>query len=57
MAEKKTEEEVKIDTNKQEKLKEVLSTITARIPVANIEVKSNKLAYLLAHLKQQEVQQ
>ena len=42
---------------KQENLKEVLSTITARIPVANIEVKSNKLAYLLAHLKQQEVQQ
>ena len=42
---------------KQENLKEVLSTITARIPVANIEVKSNKLEYLLAHLKQQEVQQ
>lgn len=41
---------------KQENLKEVLSTITARIPVANIEVKSNKLEYLLAHLKQQEVQ-
>lgn len=42
---------------KQENLKEVLSTITARIPVANIEVKSNKLEYLLAHLTRQEVQQ
>ena len=42
---------------KQENLKEVLSTITARIPVANIEVNSNKLEYLLAHLTRQEVQQ
>ena len=41
---------------KQANLKEVLSTITARIPVANIEVKSNKLEYLLAHLTRQEVQ-
>ena len=41
---------------KQANLKEVLSTITARIPVTNIEVKSNKLAYLLAHLTRQGVQ-
>ena len=41
---------------KQANLKEVLSTITACIPVANIEVKSNKLEYLLAHLTRQEVQ-
>lgn len=41
---------------KQANLKEVLGTITARIPVTNIEVKSNKLAYLLAHLTRQGVQ-
>lgn len=45
-----------IDKIKQANLKEVLSTITARIPVTNIEVKSNKLAYLLAHLTRQGVQ-
>jgi len=41
---------------RQENLKEVLSTITARIPVTNIEVKSNKLEYLLVHLTRQGVQ-
>ena len=39
----------------QEELKSTLSMITASVEVDSIEVKSNKLEYLLAHLTKQEV--
>lgn len=39
----------------QEELKSTLSMITASVEVDSIEVKNNKLEYLLAHLTKQEV--
>lgn len=39
----------------QEELKSTLSMITASVEVNSIEVKNNKLEYLLAHLTKQEV--